>query len=359
MWQYVILFLLPAYIAWSKLRPVTLARRWAAWPKTWHYMFVLLVLMVGFRYEVGGDWSNYLDHIDMVKDVPLSEALLFADPAYSLLNWLAIPLGMGIYFTNVVCAAVFAWGLVVFCRSLPLPWLALVVAVPYLVMVVAMGYTRQGTAIGLAMLGLVALEKDRVILFVFWMALAATFHKSAVILIPLAIFHRTKHPWLEWSIVIGSSIVLYGLMLQDSVENLRVSYIEAEYQSSGAAIRIAMNALPAAIFLLLRKRFHVTSTQRTFWSWMSIAGLGFVALLIASPSSTAVDRVALYWIPLQLFVWSHLPLALGNGNKASHRWVARVVIYSGVVQMTWLLFAQTAFAWLPYQFYPWVWLTQQ
>ena len=33
---------------------------------------------------------------------------------------------------------------------MPLPWLALAVAVPYLVVVVAMGYTRQGVAIGFA-----------------------------------------------------------------------------------------------------------------------------------------------------------------------------------------------------------------
>ena len=73
-----------------------------------------------------------------------------------MLNWLAARTELGPYFVNTVCAALFAWGLVVFCRAQPRPWLALVVAVPYLVTVVAMGYTRQGTAIGLAMLALPA-----------------------------------------------------------------------------------------------------------------------------------------------------------------------------------------------------------
>jgi hypothetical protein len=359
MWQYALLFILPALLAWSAQRPQVFATPALSWPTRWRYMFVLLVLLVGLRHQVGGDWDTYIEHIDMVKNEPLTAALASGDPAYSLLNWLATPLGMGVYFVNIACAVVFAWGLVVYCRSMPLPWLALVVAAPYLVMVVAMGYTRQGAAIGLAMLGLVALDKDRVVTFVLWTVLAATFHKSAVILIPLAIFHHTKRPWLEWLIVLGSTALMYVLLLEQSVDSLRSGYLEAEYQSSGAAIRIAMNALPAAIFLVLRKRFVLTPVQRTFWTWMSLGGLGFVGLLMVSPSSTAVDRVALYWIPLQLFVWSHLPVALGQPGRANKRWIQYVVIYSAAVQFVWLFFAKTAFAWVPYQFYPWVWLGQQ
>ena len=85
-----------------------------------------------------------------------------------------------------MAGGIFAIGLVFFCRNLPRPWLALAVAVPYLVIVVAMGYTRQGVALGLAMLGLVALGKKGTGWFVFWVMLAATFHKTAVLLLPLA-----------------------------------------------------------------------------------------------------------------------------------------------------------------------------
>ena len=354
MWPYFLLFLVPAVLAWPITRPLAIADPWLRWPSQWRNVFLLLVLMIGLRHEVGGDWLTYIDHIDRVRGLPLSEALKSGDPAYALLNLLATQLGGGAYFVNTVCAFIFAWGLVVYCRSMPLPWLALVVAVPYLVMVVAMGYTRQGVAIGLAMLGLVALDKGRVLNFVLWVALAATFHKSAVILIPLAIFHKTSRAWLEWVIVVGASVLLYGLLLRDSVETLKAGYLEAQYQSSGAAIRVVMNALPAAIFLKWRNRFYLSPAQRTFWTWMSLGALAFVVLLVISPSSTAVDRVALYWIPLQLFVWSHLPVALGQPGKASRRWVQRIVIYSAAVQLVWLFFAQTAFAWLPYQFYPWV-----
>ena len=49
--------------------------------------------------------------------------------------------------------------------------------------------------------------------------------------------------------------LLYYLLLADSVDNLVTNYIDAQYQSEGAAVRIAMNALPAGLLLVLRKRF--------------------------------------------------------------------------------------------------------
>ena len=153
-----------------------------------------------------------------------------------------------------------------------------------------------------------------------------------------------------------TAVLLFNILLEEYVDILLKNYIDAEYESSGAAIRIYMNALPAILFLMLLKRFKLSSTQRSFWTWMSWGALAFIALLYLSPSSTAVDRVALYWIPLQLFVWSRLPDALGHNSGASAGWVYAVVGYSAAVHFTWLFFAQTAFAWLPYQFYPWVWL---
>lgn len=343
---YWLIFLFPVWFALTQLRSVqNQSNRWSG---LWHAVFWLLVVMIGLRHEVGGDWGNYIDHIEMVTNMPLQEALSHGDPGYALLNWLAAEIGLGIYFTNTVCALLFTWGLIVFCRAQPRPWLALVVAVPYLVTVVAMGYTRQGTAIGLAMLGLVALSERNTLRFVVFVALAATFHKSAVILMPLAILAGTKRKiWTAFWVGL-SSLLFYRLMLEDSMDALTVNYIEAQYDSSGAAIRVAMNAVPAVLFLWFRRRFAMPQAERAFWSWMSLGALGFVVLLIVSPSSTAVDRVALYWIPLQLFVLSRLPNAIGNPNGLNSLLVSSVVAYSALVLFVWLVFATHAFAWLPY-----------
>lgn len=355
MWPYWFLFLVPAWLAMTRLRPVSSvgspAGRWPGW---WRAAFVLMVLMIGLRHEVGGDWTSYLEHIIMVSDETFLGALGLGDPAYSLLNWLAAKSGLGPYFVNTVCAAIFSWGLVVFCRAQPRPWLVLVVAMPYLVTVVAMGYTRQGTAIGLAMLGLVALSERKLLRFALFVVLAGLFHKSAIMLMPLAVLAGTRsRVWtLLWVGV--SSAVFYTLLLQESVDELTAGYITAQYQSQGAAIRVTMNVVPAVLFLWFRRRFVMPQADRIFWTWMSLGALGFVGWLAVSSSSTAVDRVALYWIPLQLFVFSRLPNALGKPDGRNSTLVRLVVAYSAAVLFVWLVFAQTAFAWLPYQFYPWV-----
>ena len=352
MLPYWLLFFFAAWRASTHLQPVQAPTN--RWPDWWWVTFAVLVLMIGLRHQVGGDWTGYAEYITEAGYQSLAQAVGTGDPAYSLLNWLAARMDLGPYFVNTVCAAVFAWGLVVFCRAQPRPWLALVVAIPYLVTVVAMGYTRQGTAIGLAVLGLAALSDRKILRFVVFVALAAAFHKSAVILMPLAVLAGTRQKlWTAFWVGL-SSVLFYGLLLQDSVDELTVNYIEAQYESSGAAIRVAMNAVPAVLFLWFRQRFVMPQVERSFWTWMSLGALAVVGLLVASPSSTAVDRVALYWIPLQLFVLSRLPNAVGPRNGQNAFWVWAVVAYSGVVLFVWLVFATYAFAWLPYQFYPWV-----
>jgi len=157
-----------------------------------------------------------------------------------------------------------------------------------------------------------------------------------------------------WSIMLVgvSGAFLFLLLLLDSVENLHSNYIAAAYASSGAPVRVAMNAMPGALFLIFRKRFRLSVVQDDFWGWMSWASLLFVVILVISPSSTAVDRLALYFIPLQLFVWSRMPEVLGSAKASNRFWVMVVVVYSASVMLVWMFFAVNATAWLPYKFFP-------
>jgi len=319
-------------------------------------VFGLLVLMIGLRHEVGGDWIPYMELVESAGIQGLVETVTQGDPAYNLLNWVAAQLGLGVYLVNSVCAVMFTWGLLSFCRSQPRSWLALVVAVPYLITVVAMGYSRQGVAIGLIMLGLVALAKRDGIRYFFCVGSAALFHQSAIILIPMVVLASSRN-WLYsllWAIL--SAVLFVIWVLQAAVDRLINNYLLFEYDSTGAAIRVAMNAVPAVIFLMLRKRFHLSTEHRRFWTLMAYVALVFVFLLYVSPSSTAVDRIALYWIPLQLFVLSRIPDAVGQPGAQNAVWVIAVVAYSALVYFVWLYFAAFSYLWLPYQFYPWVWM---
>jgi hypothetical protein len=316
------------------------------------YFFVLM-LLIGWRHEVGGDWVTYLAHIESALQQNLIEILKSpGEQAFNLVNWVSAHLGLDVYGVNLICAGIFSYGLMKFCENTQFPWLSIVIAAPYLIIVVAMGYTRQGAAIGLVMIGLVNLANGQKFKFVAWVIAGTLFHKSAFILIPLAILFGRKK-WLTILGILITTLLMYTLLLAEFVDILIVNYINQEYASSGAAIRIAMNAIPSFIFLVNRKYYDLNEQQKIFWSWMSIGGLLFVILLLISPSSTAVDRVALYWIPLQIFVLSGLPVAMSKKTNSKLPWVVGILLYSMIVQFTWLLYADHRDSWLPYKFYPW------
>lgn len=346
MLTYWFMFLVPAWAciaARGKPRPVGKGLE-----LSWLMAGLLLALLIGLRHQVGGDWGTYVSHYQYMVGAPFSEVLEMGDPGYYLLNWLSAQVGGGIYLVNLMCGALFSVGLVAFCRQQTRPWLALAVAVPYMVIVVGMGYSRQGVALGLAMLGMAGLARKSNLQFVLCVALAATFHKSAVVLVPLAVL-ATPRGRLWTGLWVGiTAAVLYYLLLADSVDNLVTNYIDAQYQSEGAAVRIAMNALPAMLLLVLRKRFVWQPAERNLWTIMALMALASVGWLLLSASSTAVDRLALYLIPLQLFVFSRLPDLMARG-RGLRNWVLLVVAYYTTVLFVWLNFATHAYTWLPYR----------
>lgn len=326
----------------------------------WHVCFIVIVLLIGFRFEVGGDWGTYIELAESTKNSSFDSIFsnLRNDVSYQLINWLGQNLGGGIYLVNFICAIFFSWGLIKFCRILPRPWLALVIAIPYLLIVVAMGYSRQGIAIGISLLAISALMQNKNIQFVAWILFAATFHKSSAILLPIAFLSFGKKGISQLISLTLIAAIFFVVMIQESAEAIVENYILIDQQSSGAPVRLAMNALAAIIFLLYRNRFHLSKFQESFWTNISWTSFGFVVLLFILPSSIALDRIALYWIPLQLLVWSKFPDIMGESYSLNRKWVLLVCLYSAAVLFVWLYFASHSSSWIPYKFYLWelLWL---
>lgn len=341
MWPYWLIFILP--LAGVNFRHRTGNQRFA-----WFLLLALLSLFIGLRYHVGGDWNNYLRHFESIHYLNFSDVLSLDDPAYYVFNWIIADAGLSIAWVNLLCAIIVCYGVHVFCRSQPLPWLALTVAIPYLLIVVSMGYTRQAAALGLALIGLTALARDKNRQFVFWVLLGALFHKSAVLLLPIAALAATRNKlWTVLWVSVFVIIAVYSLLLE-SAEQMWQAYVVDEYAqaSQGGAIRVFMNAVPAALLLRFRHRLFYDDKEKRLWIWMAILSLATLPML--SISATGVDRVALYFIPLQMFVFSRLPFLAGN-TKTFNAIVYGTVAYYALVQFVWLNFAANAFSWLPYR----------
>jgi hypothetical protein len=310
---------------------------------------LLMTVLIGLRFEVGADWQSYADMFSYASIATFKDALQIGDPAYQIINWSVAEMNYGIWLVNCLCAAIFVWGLVRLASVQPSAFLAVVVAIPYLVIVVAMGYSRQAAAIGLIMAGLAAFDKTGSSLrFAAYVALAALFHKTAVVVLPLVIFAGRHNKFINLLAGVALTYGLYDVFLADSIDSFVKNYVDQQYSSQGAAIRVGMSLVPAAMCLFAGKRLGLTQSQLTIWRAFSLAAFAMLLALLLTPSSTAVDRIALYIIPLQLVVLSRVYLLFKDHAQGK----VAVVLYSAVIQFTWLNFAAHARYWVPYQFYP-------
>jgi len=321
-------------------------------------IWLILSVLIGLRHEVGGDWQTYLENMDLVRDVPFGELNLTRDPAYEVLNWFSLRLGFGIYGVNFVCAGIFSFGLVLFCRAQPRPWLALCLSIPYLVIVVAMGYTRQAVSIGLLMPGFLALSQGKLKHFVAWVTAAAAFQQTSLItlafLLPVIPGSSLQVRLLRLMIMTFVAGALVQIFLAARLDVFIHGYIQGQQmQSEGAVIRVSMNAIPGLVFLRWGKRLKLPTLENRLWIGISVLTMACVFGLKLIPSTTVVDRIALYAIPVQLFVGSRVP-DLGLLRIDARFLTLLLVVLAIVVQFIWLFFAKTAFTWLPYQNIIWL-----
>lgn len=344
MWLYWLMFVVPA---WAVLVPQRLRNRQEAF--VWVAVGALFALAMGLRYQIGGDWFAYEDHFFQTAGMPLLEVLNRGDPGYYILNWVIARSGGSIHHVNLLCASVLMVGTVVFCRRQPFSWLALLVAVPYMLIVVGMGYTRQSVALGFALLALTALGDGRIRTFVLWTAIGATFHKSAILLLPIAALAASSHRVLTAALIGGTAGLLYYLLMADSTEKLWEAYVVAGYESEGGLIRVLMNAIPAIMVIFFGERIFPGRQVRRLWMWM--AAFALVCVGLVGLASTAVDRVALYLIPIQLAVFSRLPATAGTVRSRTLI-VVCVIVYYLAVLVVWLNFATHARYWVPYRMMP-------
>lgn len=310
---------------------------------------VISGLMIGLRFEVGGDWNNYKRMYESLYFLSLDQAIATTDFGYAVTNWFGAKTGFGIVFVNSVCAFLFMGGLGRLAWRQPNPALAVLVAVPYLIIVVAMGYTRQAAAIGIICFAIADASERRVIRLAILISIAALFHKTAILILPLTMVPIFRRSPLLAALGAATFVTLFIILLRDTADIMISNYVQGEYNSQGAAIRISMNVVAAIIFMIMRDRLIISSFQKSFWTVCSILSILSVPAFLSFSASSGIDRISLYMIPLQIIIYSRLPYLLSKNRKAIPSILIGVIGYSFLVQFVWLVYADNADSWLPYR----------
>ena len=340
---YGLIFLFPACMAIANMQLSSPLSKFSFYL----YCFVLIVF-VGLRFENGVDWWNYLIFQRGYESITFVQVFDDQDPGYGLLNWLSYKLFNGsIFFVNFASAVFFITGLAIFCKAMPSPWLALAISVSFLVIVMGMNYTRQSAALGFGLIALTSLFKQRKVMFFLYIALAISFHKSAIVLLPLAMFGLNNRLIVFVAMIFFAPLFYYAFV-SSYIDSQIILYLGGGgMESSGSYVRVSLNFTASIFYLLFRKELNLPINIRTIFD--AIAGINsfLFLMLFIFPSTTVIDRFALFFTPMQIFMFSALPYIFKPFPLSAFI----ILIVYGAQLFLWLSFSVYASLWIPYNFW--------
>lgn len=308
---------------------------------------LMIALLVGLRYEVGPDWIAY-EHIFLTATGAIESAITSSDPGFMLVNWSVRQIGADIWLVNLFCGFVLAIGLLSLARTVPNPWLLMVAAVPYLVIVVGMSGARQATAIGFVMLGLSKFSSKSLVPSLFWILIGSLFHASAILVAVIVGVSYTRNRLQAALLLLISAVPIYWLV-GDAFQEYATRYTTYDVDSQGVIFRVGMNVVAALFLLIAGKSMDFDADQRKLWTNMAIFSIALLPMIYFVQSTTIIDRVSLYGIPLQLVVFGNLSFALAKRGVSSLMTTNSVIIYSVAVFSTYMLLGSHAVHYLPYK----------
>jgi EpsG family len=339
---YWLLFILPVIGTIYSLEP-----RLSGLPYLREIFYIFVAFAIGMRYEVGGDWFAYVDYSNLMKESTLETSISMTNPGYFFLNWFFAKIGLGIVGVNLFCGLLFTHGLDRFAEQQPYPWFARAISVPYLLIVVAMGYSKQGVAIGFILLSLVNLKKGKLHLAFISMIAAALFHATALFLTFLFFFYFKGNIFFRLMATATIIISLLAALLSSSLDQQLESYIGQSMHSEGGAIRLYLQAVPSIIYLALSGQLKGYTDHKI---WISFSILSLFLIPLSSFGSTAADRFALYFLPLQLIAYPRLASLISYSAERATFIIGTLGFY-GFILYVWLHFAVNSMYWVPYKFY--------
>lgn len=323
--------------------------------KIFYILFLIfLFFMTGLRYEVGGDWDNYIAIYDLFNGVSFADAVKLTDPGYAVFNYI------GQYFelkdtilVNFLCALIFYFCFYLLAKNTENYWLPLLISFPYLILVVPMGYTRQSVAIALILVALKYAVEKRLKLFLIFSLLAILFHKTAIIVfifLPFFISYKIFYNrfiflfYALFSFLFVSLVVYISSLTGDNIYTDQSS----EMTSVGALFRISVHFLTLIFYLFYRKKI-ILKYPRYYRLFDYMALLVIYVFMLAIPFSTLADRFNLYLIVFDIFVFSALYTMLKGFNK--YFMLGTIIFFNTIMMVIWLNFGSWSHAWLPYQNY--------
>jgi len=321
----------------------------------WNFYLLILILYIGARFQIGGDWIQYLYTLEVKDYSKFSISSLHQDPLYEILVYVLYNLNLSVLSLNLICASVFAYGLSKFALRQPSPWLVMTIASSYFIVAVGMGYTRQSFAIGISMLIINALIDRKLIIAIILYIIGSFFHISIILFGIVFLAYLSKiNSLLKFTFFCVTFILIFfifSIVSYERILNLVDFFIiEANemYYSGGALIRLTINFICAILFLVFANYFTTDLIEKRIYFFISVSVI--ILFFLSFNLSVFADRLNLYFNILQFFVLSRLPYIF---KKFINIYLIKipVTVFYLLLLIFWLHLSPYQSSWKPYQSY--------
>jgi len=313
----------------------------------WNFYIIFLIIFVGLRHEVGGDWKIYIDFFEESKFFDLEHISLNTDIVYIYINKIANLLGVGIYGVNLFSAIIFFLAINSFLKNTKNKWLGLLICFPIVIVVLGMGYARQGLAFAFALFLILSLENRKIIASLIYFALALFSHKSSLCCMLFYIFYILYYKNYKFLILCFIGFILLYFLFQATFNHLLFFYLGSgqHMMSFGSIPRSLLIALVSIIFLFNINDLELSDYQKFFYKYLS-----YIILLISPFSfltSITTDRILLYYCMIKIIFVSTADLE----NRSQKLLINGIILLYITYFTIWISIGVNSFSWLPYSIF--------
>lgn len=322
------------------------------------YLFGILVVYLGLRYNTGTDQYSYLAIYNQIIAKLISplpnynlggvQVIGNADylgqdsiePGYWLINLIAYKLNGGMLLVNTISAIIMVACYIQFFRQQSSFVIALVSS-SFILFFLGIHFTRFSIAISLITCGISYLIKGDDKKYFIFVLLAMLFHYPSIMMMFLLkanssekAFYKTI--WFRW-ITIGLLLVL-SISIISKFAAYFTGWGDASFYKPFDILHICLILVSLVFFMVYRKNFH--SYNETTYQIIKLSGIAFVMVLVFLYPFKALmaSRIMYYFDFIQPLVFCGLFSFISENKR--RKYVLGVITIYGIYVASLFLFTQ-------------------
>ncbi len=321
------------------------------------FYFVLglfLLWFMGTRNRVGCDFFGYLSRFNTISYWDDSGgAIPTEEIGFEILINSVSSAGLEYMWLNVFASAVIIFCFLIFAANHRYSLLVLALQFPIMIIQLGMSGLRQAIAAGFVMLATVQFSKGSRLWTGIHILLAAQFHMSAIIFLPIALMAGRKVSTVRLTAALVIGVPMVGFILADRLATYTDRYVDQIYgetSAGGALIRYVLIFIPSLLFFLYHRKMKL-AYPRDYELFKLFALIGITMGTLIFFSSVALHRIIFYVLPVSTVMLIYLSTVIFPKSQLTLAKFAPALLF-GAYSTSWFLMSYHAdVCYIPYQSY--------